>query len=122
MFTGGKCGVFSDLKGVIPFRKGLVTTLASGNISDVPDQRYATLRTGEGRRLTINFLGSPRLNYRRRTRRDERILRTNSQHGLVSLEDELTIALVGEEKVALEEAFAVDSGVSVRELLPLSIT
>ena len=30
----------------------------------------------------------------------------------MSLEDELTIALVGEENATLEEAFAVDSGVS----------
>jgi len=97
----------------MPFCKGHVSTSASRNISDVPDQRYATLRAGEARRPAEHILGPPRLNYGGRTRGDERRLRTNSQYGLVSLGDELKLALIGEENATLEEAFAVDAGVSV---------
>lgn len=45
--------------------------------------------------------------------RDKRRLRTNFQHGLVSLRDELNLALIGEDIAMKKEAFEVDAGVSV---------
>ena len=75
-----------------------------------PDKRYIALSAGEAKRLAEYIPGPSCCSLRGRTRGEERRL---TSEGLVSLEDELEIALAVEEEAVLEEAYMIDAGVSI---------
>ena len=78
------------------------------------NEQFTALRAGEEKRLAEHIPGPQRVTvYEGRTRGTERRLHANAQVGLVSIEDELEIALCVEDEAVLEVALQADIEESV---------
>ena len=108
-------GGYFDPKGRGPFGEGLAHAPAtSDNFSHGPDQQFAALRAGEGKRLAEHIPGPLRATiFKGRTHAEERRSKNTAQTSLISEENELDIALDVEEENTLEHALQVDIEASV---------
>ena len=92
--------------------KGFANALEAASTSFGPDKRHITLSIGTAKRLAEYIYEISRFSLGGRTPGDEQRL-SNDAHGLVSLEDELEIALAVEEEAVLEEVYITRAGVSL---------
>ena len=107
-----QCGVSLDPEGMVSPGEGLATASAAASTSHRLDKRYTALSVGEARGLAEYIPELPRFSLRGRTRGEERRLSTDAQ-GLVSLEDEMEIALAVDEDAMVEYVYVADASMSI---------
>ena len=95
-----------DPKGRGPYGEVLTDAPASsGSISHGPDQQFAALRAGEAKILAEHIPRPQRATiFRGRTRSKERRSKSTALKGMISVKDELDIALYTKEENTLEQA------------------
>ena len=108
-------GVYFDPKGRGTFGEGLADAPATSvRFLHGPNQQFAALRAGEAKKHAEHIPGPLRATvFKGRTRAEEKRSKNNAQTGLVSVEDELDIALHVDRENALEQALLVDIEASV---------
>ena len=104
-----------DTKGRGPFGECLVDARATRDrFSHGPDQQFAALCAREVKRIAEHIPGPLRATiFKGRTRAEERRSKNNAQTDLVSVEDELDIALHVDEENTMEQALQMDIEASV---------
>ena len=93
--------------------EGFANVLEAASTSHGPDKRHITLSTGTAKRLAEYISELSRFSLGGCTPGDEQRLSTDAHGLVVSLEEELEIALAVEEEAVLEETYMTSAGVSL---------